>query len=667
MQETEWKPKDLTLPRVEPLFVTEVPCPCAVVYQSLIEELLSQVVPVGIFKDLIDEKAPPKECAGVFEEMLPIISLRASGSQFPYNLSFMLVCKHRPNAFKFFFDMVSSWVIPGKRPEVVVFYAADFCFPDLSEQVYTLAEVTVRVESAEVHARIEKNWSQLESEIRLGLISPMHAKRIMEIKGLAAVEKVSYIQEIITELMERRPEQFGADLLAQMQHFLVVCKDRFKEIRSYRHIARIICWKYLLHKELQENLEKQPQRRHLFVRLIKGRLRLDGDHPSVLGVLVGLNFLNEQEIFEERHLVKAVHNYLPSAHVVMGSFFTHKSHYDSICTLYLEMKKEDGGEFSTREIEQLRKRLSIDLQGRIESVQHPVFMPHNEEECLRHILTLSKQLKFLRDLPQVMISFDKQTPTDISFTVILLRVLKPGMWPLSVLFQEKPSRLKAEFDPPRVAGLLRKKYKKEANVFRVQLDKSPFLRSDHSLDFYRARQVVASELANMLGEFRDYNGGMISLEYALFTSLRARLIEEGVNHDFLLESFFYGLHPAVMRSVFEPQVLQRSFKMLREVLEEPIPGRGLYLFRTYEDAHYLYIMIAAGDPTFKEAIETKMLTLDAVSMQRASVFVSVYDRHCLGYIHRIDGSGSDELFVESIETTLFQWHKEKTESLVAFC
>ena len=54
----------------------------------------------------------------------------------------------------------------------------------------------------------------------------------------------------------------------------------------------------------------------------------------------------------------------------------------------------------------------------------PVFMPRNEEEIMRNIVSLSDQIKYLRDIPQVFITFDEQTTANLFFTIIMVRLLK---------------------------------------------------------------------------------------------------------------------------------------------------------------------------------------------------------------------------------------------------
>ena len=60
-------------------------------------------------------------------------------------------------------------------------------------------------------------------------------------------------------------------------------------------------------------------------------------------------------------------------------------------------------------------------------------------------------------------------------------------------------------------------------------------------------QVVVSELSRILGEFRDFNGGMISKQNELLTDVRAHLENKGIRYNEIhLENFFYSLAPVII-------------------------------------------------------------------------------------------------------------------------
>ena len=67
---------------------------------------------------------------------------------------------------------------------------------------------------------------------------------------------------------------------------------------------------------------------------------------------------------------------------------------------------------------------------------HPIFMPRNEEEVMRNILSLSNQIRYIKDPQQVFITFDEQTNAHLFFTVILVRILKKGFITVPDIFSK---------------------------------------------------------------------------------------------------------------------------------------------------------------------------------------------------------------------------------------
>ena len=317
--------------------------------------------------------------------------------------------------------MFTHWLAPGNCFTIQMFFAVDFKMPDLSNDIYTAGELRLRVDTQENLDALRQNLPIIAKEIRLGLASEYHARRILEIKGISADEKTAFIQEHIANLVKRRPNDFDYGIFTEMQHVLVTCRDEFKTVRESRHMSRIISIHYLFRRFLQDAIKKFPNQRHLSVKLRKARLHMPDGIKTVLGIFIGINFLADNEIFEERHILKAIQNYIPNVRAVKNSFFSNHRRPESICTMYLEIEKcnEHNTDFSIDEIKRLQRELPNDLTDRIEHLMHPVFMPPNEEEVIRNILTLSHQLKYLRDLPQVIISFERQTHLTFSFTIIL--------------------------------------------------------------------------------------------------------------------------------------------------------------------------------------------------------------------------------------------------------
>lgn len=617
-------------------------------YSQLIPSTLRQIIPSEFIRSYKNNPHEREKHLENFQSLLPFTYWKPEEST-PTNMSFFLVSCYRPNAFKFFFEMISRWLIPGKRLNVLAMYASDFTIPEFSDQIYTMCEVVIRIENTEELEGIKRNLPIIESEVKLGVVSSYYARRILEVKGLSNDEKTAMIQEYIAWVTARWPHNFSFDVFTEMQHVLVMCRDDFKSQRSVRHLSRLIGIQYLFRKDLRQKVRKQPGKRHLNLKLFQTTLLSHEPEKKVLGVLLAVNFLRDKEVFEEIHLIKAIQNYVPDAKMIENSSFFNRRGAEPICTLYLEIEKGNGKLFSASEIAVLRKELPLELGERVEHLIQPVFMPRNEEEIMRNILTLGNQIKYLRDIPQVFITFDEQTHHHLYFNVIIVRVLKEGDISIEQCFKGFDSQLEYIHDRTKTIGFLRKKYPKEATVCRLKLPKEEFLRRDHSIDLYKARLAVIAEVSTALGEVRDYNGGMISKQNELLANVKD-LLQGAVNYnDLLLENFFYSLNPVIMRTVLEPEALKTLFLMLLDSISDGFFNEESYAMKVRAEPHFVYVMIAAETFELEELINEELSSLNLPPSSLAMAQVNVYDVLYLGYIFRSEDPLKQRKFCVSIQ------------------
>jgi len=574
--------------------------------------------------------------------------------QNPENYSFIMLGKSRINAFKFFFELVSMWLVPGKRLDVATIFAADFKIKEFGESVFTLCEIILNVKDPSDQMELMSNIPIIEMEARLGVESAYYARRILEIKGLSSDEKIASVQDDISTLVKKLPQYVSIDILTEMQHVMVITQDSFRKQRTSRHLGRLIGIHYLFRKNLLEEIKQGREKRFLKLKLFRSKLRNStGAEKSVLSILIGLNFLNENEIFEKQHVMTAIHSYFPDASLVEDSYYANKRGNEKICTVYLEIEKNDGLPFCTKEMRLLYQELLVDLKDSIGHLMHPVFMPRNEEEVMRNVFSLSSQIKYISDLPQVFITFDEQTYSHLFFTVILVRIIKPDDLPLQEIFDEADTLLEFIPDRSKMVGMIRKKYPKEANIFRVRLPIRRFLRQDHSIDLTKARSGVVEELTAVLGEFRDFNGGMISKQNELLCNFRDLLIASHVKfNDLLLENFFYSITPVIMRTVLEPESLMTLFVMMIETVERGFYNGYPYAMTTKTDEQFTFAMVIAQDSGIKDYLNKELDTIPRQGGTLASSCTKVYDTTCVGYIFRSDDIQAKELFLNTIDAAL---------------
>lgn len=630
---------------------TEAGITCSL-YKENILALLKKVLPESPFFGPQWNEQVKQKCQAFLSDSLPLLQWSIP-EKTPNTLSVVLISKHRMNSCHFFYDMVHRWLVPQKRTNIEMFFSADFRLPQVSNHVYTSAQILVNIKTEQELEEVKKNLKNIETEIRLGVVSGYHATRILEFKGLSNDGKTAMIQEKIGSLIKNRSNDFDRGIFLQMQRFLVTCREEFKRVRDHHHISRIISIFYSIRKILNQKIELFPNRRHFIVKFIKTKLNDAGKEKSVLGVLVGLNFLRQHEVFEKAHLVKALKNFIPDIQTVDNSYFMDRNRENTIQNVYLEIEKVDGSDFSLDEIKLLRQSLPEQLKGHIEYLMHPVFMPRNEEEVVRNIMSLSRQLRYVHDIPQVMISFDEQKENSLFFTVVLLRVLRPGTHSIQKIIEQTGSKLKYIPDRVRKIGTLRRRYVKEATVFRTELSSQSYFRADHSVDLYRARQDIINELNASLGEVRDFNGGMFCKQNELYLSLKDSLQLAGESRPILLEKFFHSITPIEMRSVQAVEPLKQLYQMLLQLVEKNHYYQKRFKNWTMKrEGKNSYAIFSIQDASQKKKVMEAVSKLQLFSYQLLSFNFDFHDASYFGYLFSSEEPAEHEGFLETLQQAL---------------
>jgi hypothetical protein len=568
-------------------------------------------------QDLIRKLVPANCDSTHFHDLLPRL-VHSSLEQAPCTLSFLLLCKYRQNACQFFYEMIRHWLLPSKKVNIELFFAADLRLPELSPELLSVAEIVVQVKSVHELEQIKRALPQVETEIRLGVTSHYHARKIMEFKGLSNDGKTAMIQEKICSLIQNRSKEFHREIFSSMQQFLVTCSEEFKKSRDYHHISRIISNLHSVRTLLKQGGAS------ILVKFLKTRL-IDG--RPVLGILAGLA-LQDQERFEQSQFIDVLKK-IPHVRMVEHSSFIDRTALGQ--ANYVEIEKENGGDFSHDEIHLLRKRLPELIQAHIEKLTHPVFMPRNEEEVLRNVLTLSQQLRFVTDIPHLIITFDEQKAGELFFTIVLLRVVGPHSIPIHQL----PINLPLTFDRMRTLGVVGRKHSKECSVFRTHISLAPFLRPDHSVDLYKARQFLLAQLTQALGDLRDYNGGMISKQNELFIHLKEALGSIADQHEHLLEQYFFSLKPIELRSVMKVDALKQLFLLLLQAQKK---REGIK-----QEKERLFLVLAQPNVTKMEA------ALNQLCIPNHQLVSFMLDS-CAGFILHSDSWSEQDRFLKTMRS-----------------
>lgn len=586
-----------------------------------------------------------------FIQKLPLIQVSSGGSN-PHLLKISLLCKRIGNPAKFFYEMMDRWLLPGKKPYICSFFSCDFIFSYIGSDPFCLSEMVISTNDENELKKMRDNLSFLQNEIHLGLTSVYQASCILENKGLSADQKNLLIQERISLLIEKRSQDFDYDIFHQMQHFLFNTKQEFKAYRDCTHMTRIISVFYLLKRVLVREAENRSEERLIKVKLRKTWLQLPLGFEKVVCVFLAIHFLNDDEQFEQIHCVRMIKSCFPDLRYIEGSYFSYFPQEGRMHLIYLELEKNDKTEISSQELKKLNEKLIDEVENGIHSCMHPLFIPRNEEEVMRNMILLSKQLRYFHDIPQIIINFDEQLEADLLFTVILVRVHQVSDLSIQQLFTSKDSCL--VFIPDRIKqmGILRNKYPKEASVFRLRLASHPFIRSDHRVDLFQARQFVARELEQIIGEFRDFNGGMITKQYERFIELKKMCCRLKKQEKLLLEYFFHSISPKELSTVFDLLRLKELFILFLELFERNKNKKNNTRFVHQIKPSSCFFVLSYFDHSLKSKVLENVAQLQISSSQLITVLfrAAEWDYLCYGYLE--EDTQKKILFIKTIQGVL---------------
>jgi len=625
------------------------------------DDLLSDI---DSYKNTNDLKTPFLK----LNQILPILTHSELKDNFPFCFSFCVLCfsnlTHGIN--QFIPDMLNRWLIPGKSILINGQRSLRFKFKKFPYKNYYLSEYFINITSEKELSLVKRNLSSFINEMKLIILSVQHARQIISINKLSNEQKKSMIQENIYSLLDRtinqknafhqmetflfklseekklkeinenlaflmykKPKTFDRDIFNSLHNASLIFKTNFTAYRNPRYVSKIIAIQYFFKKSIQQIISNLTAKKRI-VNLKILKTNLSNNSKSVLGILIVMNLLHENEYFEKSFILESIAQIIKDFNYIKNSYIVDYRD-DKLLSFYLEIEKINEPNFSLKEINELKTRLPLEFKEKMKNLINSIFLPRNEEEILRNIIVLSKQLKYVKDIPQLMISFEHQSSKEISFTIILLRLIKNNTPPIKDLFSYSQTFLKFTLDESKMIGLLKKKYPKEANIFRVSLNKFPFLRRDYSLDLRKARQAVSQELFNVLGEFRDFNGGMLIKQCEALESVKKLIPNLKNNNEFLLENFFYSIRPGIMQSILDPAIIKIFFLMFLNIMKKDLKNENITL-STYFKKKYFFIMIKTNLSKLKEDIIVAVNKLKFKSFELVSSSLDTAEEKTLGYI-----------------------------------
>jgi oligopeptide transport system substrate-binding protein len=640
---------------LEPLFAFPIQSESLHAHIELTKKILQKIIPdTQIFKN-------KENFVDWMEKSLPMIKW-ADSLDAPDALSIYVLCHdcRGLNVESFVLDLFKRRLVPDREIRILSFQHMLFHLKDIQADTLFIAELKVLVEDNRDLHYIQKNLPMLVKELTLGLTSAPYANYLLSSRNLSASSKMTLIHQELHQVMRKYPNHIDILVFDELARLNVKAEPVFLNQRKSRHISRIICASYLLRKEVFRATAIAATARHLRIKMFRASLFFPFSTKSVLGLLIGVNLMDKYELFDEDHVLAAIQKWIPQAQLVQGSSVAFEGSKDRIKILYVEIEKKDRSILSIDEMQLLNSALKGELRHRVEKLVPAIFMIRNEEEVLRNILTLSREIHKVDDLPQVMISLDRQTNSDVSFIIILVWVVKEGSRSLATLFEQNLGSYFFHSDRIQTVGYLKKNYPIEANVFYLSLNKgTAFFRADSSLNFYAARQEVSSILRKVIGEHRDYNGGIIVKQGEILSRFQQSFQEVAKTFPDLLENFFYSITPIERQATLSSPWLNKLFELFLSELKTELIKRSSYSLKLIQDDRRIYIIIRAKEASFKNVLSSAIAknNLGHSLVTTQGFFQGIY---FVGYI--VEDLAAYAHFHACITNAMNQW-QEKIDAL----
>ncbi len=479
-------------------------------------------------------------------------------------------------------------------------------------------------------------------------------------KTPAAIRLTSHLHPAFMHamlLLERRVGTLDGTLADAAQEFLLECSTYFREMRSSRQLGRLLSATALLKRNLLQAISCHPHTRQIAVVLSQVQLQFPFGQKQATGILVSFNRCGSRELFDYEHFASCVQTIIPSCRPVSHSFILHASHKSGLVTAYLEFEKENGSACSLPETKLLKQRLAEEIKAHIEPLQPCIFQQRNEEEIYRNTITLCRELTTPQDLPQVIISFESLGEEQLSFTIIAARPIVHAMQPIKQLWEEKYPSLPFFSEKIDQIDGIGTKGPKEVNIFTLSLAQKMFQRKDRSIDLLAARRFVEQCLKAILGDLRDYNGGLILKQHEnqlrFFSSLDH---QEDKN---LAEAFFFSIYPIAMQCTLSPDCLRKWLDLIYQIRLIPPLERSAFSMKTQDQEQCLLVVIHLRHPSGKKCLEDALQSLKLPTHVLAFSCLPLEGTYLFSFAYLSYDLIARQTFLDDLQKTLQTWKQEQ--------
>lgn len=452
----------------------------------------------------------------------------------------------------------------------------------------------------------------------------------------------------------RFPQVIDQSIFNDLLLFYLLATKEYLDHRPASHLFRLVLSLHIMQKKLFRAEIFTPNQRDLKVRWLPTDLLFPFASKPVLGCLIGFNLMSRYELFDEENILLALQKHLPESRLVRESFYRHTSQRGNLKTFYLEIEKKDGSRFSSSERRLLKTNLEEKFKNSIQTLSPSIFMRVNEEEVYKHILVLSQEIQSVQDLPQAYITFEQQTGKEIVFRVSLVFISPLCQFSLKERFTD------CTFISERISPVRNLDgHSIQAHIFRLCFPRDPsFIRSDGSLDFYSARRKVGALITFAIGEFRDYNGGILIKQQELLDYLKGNFPEITERDVELVDSFFYAITPLEKQVLLNPDILSTLFKYFLETYQERLISGSPYNLKIFQKEQTVFIIVRADHETLTEILSIVLQSQTIRKLDLAYNMVHIGENTFFNCALLKGNAPDAELLIQEIENSLNRWHQK---------
>lgn len=438
------------------------------------------------------------------------------------------------------------------------------------------------------------------------------------------------IEERAQKLIQRFPHRHNQNLLRTIDYIFAIFEEihllQFRDLELLQLIRTIYLFEY--------SYGFFDSRYGSFVfRFLSTHTFTNGCRKKILSLVVKSKRLKKYDYLEDEHLLQILQNQIPNIRIIPGSSYNLYHQKNSSPLLYFQIEKTSHDSFSTHEILQLKRNFGPHLPDSIQTRLPYIFCARNEEEIFKNILTLAKEITTLEDIPQVIITQENSAESRVHFIAIIVRIQKKGQPFFSESLQPMNLSLQYRILREQIVRFFENKSPIVASVIALSIPINPeIFRRNYAIDFYTSRKIVSQFLAKTLGEYRDYNGGMIVKQQELLFALKSHAAHITTVPMNIVEDFFYSLNPIETQATMSLEELIFLYSCFLQTVTSKRNNSPDFFYVTYRDAD-LYctsVLIAHND------ISISPLQFVPEVFHKKIVTYNVYRQgnHLIGYFYR---------------------------------